>query len=176
MHIITSNIVQAWANWFPHSTVAEVGSYDINGNLRCIFPYAIGFDVIAGPNVDVVHLSGKIPKEYQGIFSSVFSVSALQCCPKPEDIVEEIYQLLIPEGVFLVTTCSENCKQVHRSSSDITLDKTRLPIHELQNLFSKFEDVHIFQTVGDNHPQNVITGKKKIPNLPIFIKIKIDKS
>ena len=65
MHSTVSEKLYDWYNknkkLFESSKIADVGSYNINGNTNDIIKNVVGFDILEGKGVDVVIIPGKIP-------------------------------------------------------------------------------------------------------------------
>jgi SAM-dependent methyltransferase len=92
--------------------VIEIGSLNVNGTIRDLFPNAswIGLDRIAGPCVDVVCDAAQ--------FVPQSPVDVVICCEVFEHadnwqrLIESAYQWLSPGGVF-VMTCAGLGRQPH---------------------------------------------------------------
>lgn len=134
------SVKQETKSWFKRNpilqscTVADLGSLNINGSVKDIIPQAVGFDLIEGPGVDVVIEDGEIPKNWKGYFSAVVGVSSLQFCPNLENYKKEVVDLLAPDGLVLLTSCTLSCS-CHHTTSSVTDDKHRLRPYEVQDLF-----------------------------------------
>ena len=162
MHYIVANVAKAWANWFPYRKVAELGSYEINGNLIGIFDNSVGFDVVPGPRVDVIIKPGVIPEEHKGQYDTVIAISSFQFCPDSNLFLNQIEQLLIPGGKFLVTLCTPECAGGHRISIDHYDDCLRPTKPQLLEIFNRFEHVIVYETVPEYHKDFVVIGRKKL--------------
>lgn len=90
------------------SPVLEVGSYDVNGTVRPHFRAAryVGVDVIEGPGVDRVVASTAFPFD-TGFFETVVSTEMLEHAEFPAPVLWEIWRVLRPGGVLILTTRSE---------------------------------------------------------------------
>jgi hypothetical protein len=100
-------------------TIADLGSYDVHGRggVRPVLPKAVGFDLVAGPGVDVVlHRVGDIPPSHWGKYSAVTSLSSFQFCPDFKAYRHEILVLLKPGGLLLLTMCCKACGDQHNNS------------------------------------------------------------
>lgn len=92
--------------------VIEIGSLNVNGTIRDLFPNAswIGLDRVAGLGVDVV-----IDAE---TFDPVFPVDVVICCEVLEHadnwhrLIQSAFDWLVPGGVF-VMTCAGLGRQPH---------------------------------------------------------------
>jgi SAM-dependent methyltransferase len=89
--------------------IADIGAYDVNGNLRGLFQrpgwYYTGLDMAAGPNVDIV-----LPSSHDwgnllttASFDVVVSVSTLEHTLRPWLVVKEISRILKPGGLVCLT-------------------------------------------------------------------------
>jgi SAM-dependent methyltransferase len=84
--------------------VLEVGSYDVNGNVRDLFPEPyLGMDMREGPGVDLV--ANVLDKHYEftNRFMTIVCVETLEHVTEPWVAVENMARWLAPEGVILVT-------------------------------------------------------------------------
>ncbi len=126
MHDSVYNALVDW--WELHRErigplpVAEVGSRILNGLVRRGLGGAnvTGFDVVAGPGVDVVleHSlpSPVIPLDFRHKFEAVVSVSSFQFCPDSELYKGELVDLIKPGGLLFLTMCRSHCKHTHTTS------------------------------------------------------------
>jgi SAM-dependent methyltransferase len=95
-------------------SVLELGSYDVNGNVRDLLPGVpyIGVDIRPGPGVDVVTDAAsmyEIPCDpqlwkLQGTFDLVLCLEVLEHCEKAADIIGNAARALRPGGTLIVTT------------------------------------------------------------------------
>lgn len=88
--------------------VADIGAYDVNGNLRSLFACTawqyVGFDLAAGPNVDVVLPSeSEWPNIPSDAFDVVVSVSTLEHTRHPWLVIKEIARIVRPGGLVCLT-------------------------------------------------------------------------
>jgi SAM-dependent methyltransferase len=92
------------------SDVLEVGSCDVNGSVRPLFRGAsdyVGVDISPGPGVDVV-LQTPIRLPFVDCrFSVVVSTEMLEHAEFPALVVAEMFRVLRPGGLLLLTTRSE---------------------------------------------------------------------
>jgi len=104
--------VDAFVNtWLPVAgtlKVADIGAYDVNGNLRGLFQKPgwsyTGFDLAAGPNVDVVLPDEtKWPNIESESFDVVVTVSTLEHTRFPWLVVDEIARITKPDGIVCLT-------------------------------------------------------------------------
>lgn len=85
--------------------VLEVGSYDVNGSVRPLFPTAsryVGVDIVGGPGVDRVYDGLRLPFSASG-FDVVVSTEMLEHCARPWRIVAEMARVVRPGGLVILT-------------------------------------------------------------------------
>lgn len=94
-------------------SVLDVGSGDINGNNRWMFPKMnyVGCDVVAGPNVDVVSPCHELPYPDHS-FDVIVSSECFEHDMHWDKSVSKIMRLLKPNGVF-VFTCASTGRAEH---------------------------------------------------------------
>jgi len=84
-------------------SVVELGARDVNGSVRWLFDCDryIGVDVGDGPGVDVVcDAADYLPEEQ---VDCVVSTEMLEHAPRARDIVFQVFHMLKPGGVFVMT-------------------------------------------------------------------------
>lgn len=94
--------------------ILDVGSMNINGCLRPLFPgcHYIGADLARGKNVDLVLSSPyRWPEIEDYSFDVVVSSQVLEHVPKPWEWIKEITRVVRPGG--LVYLCSPNTMPYH---------------------------------------------------------------
>jgi SAM-dependent methyltransferase len=106
-HAVFERFVEA-VNAFDRPRILELGSRARSGNVRTHhFPRAeyVGFDVIAGRNVDVTgdahELSSHFPAEH---FDAVFAVSVFEHLAMPWEVVLELNRVLKPGALACIFT------------------------------------------------------------------------
>lgn len=80
----------------------EIGSFDVNGNLRDIFLNYTGLDMRNGPNVDLVASSHDIPLSSH-IFDTIVCVEMLEHDSAPWVTADEILRLLKKGGRLIAS-------------------------------------------------------------------------
>lgn len=91
------------AEYKPRAPVLEVGSLDVNGSVRSLFPQPyLGLDMQTGPGVDVV--SNILSMETQGGFNTVVCCETLEHITRPWDALACMRAALDPGGLFIGTT------------------------------------------------------------------------
>jgi SAM-dependent methyltransferase len=79
----------------------DIGSLDVNGNLRDLFTDYTGLDMREGDNVDVVSNSHKLPFK-DNTFDLVTCVETLEHDDKPFKTLEEIHRVLKDGGKVIL--------------------------------------------------------------------------
>jgi hypothetical protein len=87
--------------------VIEIGSYNVNGSVRPLFPGAASYvdiDVRPGPGVDVVGHAA----QWDGVpyADCVVSTETLEHDPDPEATIRACWRMLMPGGLLLLTAAS----------------------------------------------------------------------
>lgn len=90
-------------------SVADVGSYDVNGTLKPLFARDgwtyTGLDIAAGPNVDQVLPSAyDWPAQLQGRFDVVVSTQVVEHVPHPWRWIRSVAGLAKPGGMIYIST------------------------------------------------------------------------
>lgn len=90
--------------YHPQPPVLEVGSCNVNGSVKPLFPQDgyIGVDFDDGPNVDQVVEPGA-NLSLLGLFNTVVSTEALEHDPRPWVTFKRIFACLQPGGLFIAT-------------------------------------------------------------------------
>lgn len=85
--------------------VLDVGSYDVNGCYRPLFPTQkyTGVDIAAGPNVDVVQTDPFVLPFEDNSFDVVISGNMLEHCTMPWKMVLEMDRVLKSGGTLAIT-------------------------------------------------------------------------
>ena len=88
----------------PQAPVLEVGSCDVNGSVRGLFPEPyLGVDVVAGKGVDqVVSADAPLPFDDEA-FETVVSTECLEHCLDPVDLLDEMVRVLRPGGTLIIS-------------------------------------------------------------------------
>lgn len=86
----------------PEGPVLEVGSYDVNGSVRDLFPDPyLGVDLRPGPGVDLVADAGMTELERK--FNALVCVETLEHCRYPVDVLANMCRAALPGAVFIGT-------------------------------------------------------------------------
>src|SRR5436190_18162818 len=100
----------AWArDQIPTPTrVLELGSYNVNGSVRTLWPANVGWhgvDVRPGPGVDEVADA----RDYDGdaSYDLVICTETMEHAPKAGRILKSVYRSLSPRGFLIATMAGE---------------------------------------------------------------------
>jgi len=111
MHIQALNFIyfvkEILPNFFIDKKVLDVGSGDINGNIRFLFENCEynGNDVIKANNVTIVSKTKDLPFE-NNYFDLIISSECFEHDPEYVDSFLKIYDMLKPDGLFCFTCAS----------------------------------------------------------------------
>lgn len=92
----------------PQAPVLEVGSYDVNGTIRDLFPQEgyLGLDKREGPGVDLV---SDVVLEHRGElarqFNTAICVETLEHVTDPRQALFRMHSYLAPGGLLILTWC-----------------------------------------------------------------------
>lgn len=87
-----------------HESVLEIGSLDVNGGVRDLFPHAnvyIGLNDVPGPGVDVVADAATYRPSH--LFDVVVSTEVLEHANQWKNIILMCLDALAPQGVLILT-------------------------------------------------------------------------
>ena len=166
-----NNVKQELSNWYKSNkeyidtiSVADVGSYDINGSTKDIIKDSVGFDIYDGVGVDVTIKPGVIPEEHINIYGAVTSISSFQCCPDSNIYKKQIIDLLTKDGILFLTMCATSCRGKHSTSPNEYNygDGVRFTIDGLTKFFSdSFNVVECYEKSESDHNDLIYKGIKK---------------
>ena len=163
MHDTVRNALSGWLESIGGAedlAVADLGARNLNGSVKSVVPHARGFDLSAGPGVDVVIEAGRVPQEHRGRYDLVTSVSSFQFFPRPHEYKAEITQLLKPGGVLFLTMCAPSCVTEHTTTPPYD-DCLRLSVLELTELMRpEIEVQQATHTGADGHEDIIFIGAK----------------
>lgn len=102
MHPEARQWVEASIDGFTPKRVLEIGSRNVNGGVRDLFPDSvyIGVDIIDGPGVDVVGDATELDLPPVDL---VVTTEALEHHPNPGLVIETAYRVLVPGGMLIAT-------------------------------------------------------------------------
>jgi hypothetical protein len=109
MHPGAHHFVSYVARCLPaRRRVCELGSRDVNGSVRGLFPGAeyVGVDIAPGPGVDVTGDAASWKPEPPHPFDTVISTETLEHTPDAERICLNAHELLVDGGVLILTAAS----------------------------------------------------------------------
>lgn len=94
--------------------VVELGSRDVNGSPRALFPAPdyVGVDLDAGPGVDVVADAADWSPPDGTPFDLVLCTEVLEHCAQAADLCANAHRLLRAGGAFVVT-CASPLREPH---------------------------------------------------------------
>jgi len=130
----------------------DIGSFNVNGDVRDLFPDYIGMDSRTGPNVDVVANAHGIPFECQ-TFDNVVCLEMLEHDQNPFMTISEIWRVLKLGGSVIVTVPG-----IGFPRHDYPSDYWRFTGDGFRVLFGIFTDI---KTIEDNDHVFGIAKKRK---------------
>lgn len=101
-------VKRMFPQYFQNTRVHDVGSGDINGNNRHLFPSSCSYtgnDVYSAKNVDIVCKTSKIPFANESL-DVVVSTECFEHDPEYNMSFQKIVELLKPGGLFFFTCAS----------------------------------------------------------------------
>ena len=106
------------SDYFRFKTVADIGSLDVNGNLRWLFEYCnyTGIDIFAGNNVDIV-MPGHRYKP-QAPLDAIISAECFEHDPYFKDTLQNMYSILRAGGL-MAFTCATTGRSEHGPGPEI---------------------------------------------------------
>lgn len=113
MHAQAFDFVARHAVALAPEAVLEIGSHDVNGGVRDLFPTATryhGIDIAPGPGVDEV--ADAADWRAADRFDVVVSTEVLEHAPRWRDVVRNAWDALGPGGVLLLT-CATDPRPAH---------------------------------------------------------------
>lgn len=119
MHALARDFIEkAVADMGPfRGHVLEIGSQDVNGEVKDLFPQAtyVGIDIMGGPNVDIViDAADWVPDR---TYDCVVCTETFEHTARWREILAVIAQALAPKGLALIT-CATNPRKPHSASVD----------------------------------------------------------
>jgi cyclopropane fatty-acyl-phospholipid synthase-like methyltransferase len=112
MHVQAHGFIAHHATTLAPARVLEIGSLDVNGSVRTLFPGAAyhGIDVVDGPGVDEV--ADAADWHASTPFDVVVSTEVLEHAPRWRDVVANAWEALGTGGVLLLT-CATDPREPH---------------------------------------------------------------
>jgi len=155
---MTPNVINAVSTFLKDvkddDYILEIGSLNINGTIRDLFPKNpyVGVDIVAGKDVDEVMSSHDL-KYKDDYFDGVISI-----CTFPHDThwwksLEECKRVLIKGGWFILTLASLHCVEHNRP------DYWRFTIDGTKEVLKEFKNIHWVdhENIGFDPPTRGIT-------------------
>jgi SAM-dependent methyltransferase len=108
VHVQAYDFIARHAAGLRPDTVLEIGSLDVNGGVRPLFPSAKqhhGVDIAPGPGVDEV--ADAADWRASTLFDVVVSTEVLEHARRWHDVVTNAWNALHPGGVLLMTCATE---------------------------------------------------------------------
>lgn len=106
----------------PDYSVLEVGSLNVNGRVRDLFPEADpyhGLDIVAGEDVDIV-ADARVWRP-ERTYDVVVSTEMLEHCPGWEAAMDNAYDALAEAG-YMILTCATTGRGPHDAHGAPTID------------------------------------------------------
>jgi hypothetical protein len=113
VHVQAFDFVARHAAGLRPDAVLEIGSLDVNGGVRTLFPSAKqyhGIDIAPGPGVDEV--ADAADWQASTLFDVVVSTEVLEHAPQWRDVVTNAWNALLAGGV-LIMTCATDPRPPH---------------------------------------------------------------
>lgn len=107
------SILVSTADQFPIKKIIEIGSYDVNGTVRNLFPMTeyLGVDLVEGPGVDLVCEGGKVDLE-SNVFDLSISCECFEHNPLWIDTFSNMHRLT-KEGALVLITVATAGREEH---------------------------------------------------------------
>jgi len=116
------SVLVTTANQFQQKKIIEIGSYDVNGTVRNLFPGAeyLGVDLVEGPGVDLVCEGGKVDYE-SNTFDLSISCECFEHNPLWADTFSNMYRLT-KEGGLVIITVATTGREEHGTTRTSPID------------------------------------------------------
>ena len=165
------SIRERFPAYFRNNRILDVGSLDINGNNRYLFPkednnFYLGLDVGAGKNVDIVSPVHKLSSKNK--YDFIISTECFEHDKYYKDSLTKIVELLAPNGMFLFT-CATTGRAEHGTTATSPADApftndyyknlTEKDIREVIDVESIFANYEF--SVNEEHKDLQFFGIKK---------------
>lgn len=113
---ICEDLRNALGEYFIDSKVLEIGSLDVNGNIKYLFNNCeyVGVDVVKGDNVDIVSIAHEL--DFESDFDVVFSCNSIEHDMHIEKTIDKMMDLCKAGGLIFVTTAMMGEHGTKRSS------------------------------------------------------------
>lgn len=139
----------------------DVGSLNVNGSSRAVFPISVGVDIREGMGVDLVCSGEDLPKHFKDEeFDLVVSTETLEHVRHWREFTKGIWQVLKTDGHFICTLASTK-KERH----DHPDDYWRLRENHIEAIFKDQEIVDVNPRIGKISFGFVVKKKKPLVEL-----------
>ena len=135
---MTNEIIEVLKQIDLSGKVLDVGSLDVNGNIRELCGDYTGIDIMAGPNVDVVIEENIFPFE-NNYFDVVLCLNTLEHDKKFWRTLSEMWLVLKPGGILFIEVPNFHYKTIHNHPADYY----RFSEEALRQMFIGFQNVTI---------------------------------
>lgn len=116
---------------YKPGTILDVGSRNINGELRGVLPVTLGIDMLPGSGVNRVLNAEKLIEEYgPESFDNVVSANTLEHCNDWKSVILNMFTVCRTGGTIAVTTCTKR-----KGRHDYGGDYWRFTVNDLQRVF-----------------------------------------
>lgn len=145
----------AAVNAADDATLVELGSRDVSGHVRTDrftnYPQYIGFDVLAGPNVDIVGDAHQLSKHFApNSVDFMFSISVFEHLMMPWKVALEMNKVLKVGGEAFIST------HPTWSPHELPWDFFRFLQNSAQSLFNEYTGFEIVE-VSEGLPCRIIS-------------------
>jgi hypothetical protein len=168
-------------NKYEYWTILDIGSYDVNGTVKKIFPLNkyLGIDLAKGPNVDIV-LNGDQLDKLKKKFNIVISTECFEHAKNYKDIFLSMYNVCEDDG-YVIFTCASRGRIEHGTNRSSINDNPSSDGFYYKNVFKEdfernfnlnklFNKYFLFYNIKSSDLY-FVGGKKIIKNIINFDKI-----
>lgn len=98
----------------PRRRIIEFGARNINGSIKGSFltkelEFYIGIDMHEGSGVDIIDDASMFVPTSEQAPDTIVCVSVLEHTPVAKELVQNAYDILLPNGIFICTTVTKPC-------------------------------------------------------------------
>jgi SAM-dependent methyltransferase len=100
--------------YFRGTSVADVGSLDINGSNRRFFRWParyVGIDIVKGKNVDIVGFGHEVLPRLVVRFDTIISTNSAEHDKHWEKTFAAMYEQLLPGGLLLINAAGDGFEE-----------------------------------------------------------------
>lgn len=141
--------------------VIEVGSYDVNGSVRCVIELLepaqyVGVDIMKGPGVDIICAAENLVEKFGGeSFDVIISTCVLEHLKDWKKAISNIKNICKPNSTILIIVPSNWSYHEH------PYDFWRYEKDDIKNIFS---DCDIITVEEDPQKPSLVYAKIRKPN------------